>query len=409
MACHDLLILTQYFPPETGAPQNRLFELAKYFQRQGVRVSVLTAMPHYPRMQLDPAYQGQTFVHEMQGGIPVYRSWIYVTERKSIPFRLLNYFSFVGSSMLAGLTQVPRHTWILCESPPLFLGLAAMLLKRHWKAKLIFNVSDLWPESAEKLGLVTQPAFLKAAMLLEEQLYREADVITGQTQGIVANIAARFPRKRVYWLPNGADLHHYPADTVADQAWRQQVGIPSDALLILYAGVIGHAQGLEVIVGAAERLRHVPIHWVLLGHGPEKARLQALAQDLPQVHFLEPVGKAAMPGIVAASDVAVVPLRRLPLFEGAIPSKIFENLALAKPLLLGVEGEAHTLFIEQAQAGLAFTPEDPDSLAEQALKLFENPALRQQWGTNGQAYVTAHFDRAQIAQKFQHYLAGLAP
>lgn len=407
VACHDLLILTQYFPPETGAPQNRLFELAKHFQKQGVRVSVLTAMPHYPRMQLDPAYQGKTFVHEMQGGIPVYRSWIYVTERKSIPFRLLNYFSFVGSSLAAGLTQVPRHAWILCESPPLFLGLAALALQRRWRAKLIFNVSDLWPESAEKLRLVTQPAFLKAATLLEEQLYREADVITGQTQGIVANIHARFPRKPVYWLPNGADLHHYPVDTPADQPWRQQLGIPSEAMLALYAGVIGHAQGLEVILAAAERLRHVPIHWVLLGHGPEKARLQALAHDLPQVHFLEPVPKAAMPGIVAASDVAVVPLRRLPLFEGAIPSKIFENLALAKPLLLGVEGEAHRLFIDQGQAGLAFTPEDPDSLAQQALHLFENPALRLQLGYQGQTYVATHFDRAQIAHDFQAYLAAL--
>src|SRR5688500_12999889 len=124
-------------------------------------------------------------------GLQVHRSWIYVSKSKGIMKRLLNYFSFVFSSFFTGWFRLGKQDFILCESPPLFLGIAAYLLAKLKRSKFIFNVSDLWPESAEKLGLVTNKFFLGAATKLEEFLYRKADLITGQTQGIVKNIASR--------------------------------------------------------------------------------------------------------------------------------------------------------------------------------------------------------------------------
>lgn len=397
-----LVILTQYFPPEVGAPQNRLYELAVRLQKKGVEVTILTAMPNYPSMKIHEAYKGKWYVKETTEGMIIHRAWIFVTSSKGVVKRLMNYFSFVFTSFWIGLFKLPKHDFLLVESPPLFLGKTAYALSRLHGSKMIFNVSDLWPESAEKLGIVTNKTFLKTATILEEFLYQRAALITGQTQGICANIQSRFPKKQVYWLPNGVDIAYYDADKITTD-FREKNGFPNDAFLLLYAGIIGHAQGLEVILEAAELLKDQPkIQFLLLGSGPEKEKLIALKQSkhLQNVHFLDTVEKAQMPYIVAAVDAAVIPLKKLDLFLGAIPSKIFENLAMKKPIILGVEGEAKTLFIEQGKAGVAFEPENHNELAAAVLKLSQNPALCKEMGENGLTFVSAHFTRDLIAERF---------
>lgn len=397
-----LVILTQYFPPEVGAPQNRLYELAVRLQKKGIDVTILTAMPNYPSMKIHEAYKGKWYVKETTEGMTIHRAWIFVTSSKGVIKRLMNYFSFVFTSFWIGLFKLPKHDFLLVESPPLFLGKTAYALSRLHGSKMIFNVSDLWPESAEKLGIVTNKTFLKTATVLEEFLYKRAALVTGQTQGICANIQSRFPKKQVYWLPNGVDIAYYDADKITTD-FREKNGFSDDAFLILYAGIIGHAQGLEVILNAAELLKdQTNIQFLLLGSGPEKEKLVALkhTKHLQNVHFLDTVEKAQMPHIVAAVDAAVIPLKKLDLFLGAIPSKIFENLAMKKPIILGVEGEAKTLFIEQAKAGVAFEPENHNELAEAVLKLSQNPALCKEMGGNGLTFVSAHFTRDLIAEKF---------
>ncbi len=402
-----LLLLTQYFPPEVGAPQNRLFELAVRLQQRGIDVTVLTAMPNYPQMEIHAAYRGKKYHYEEMEGLHVHRSSVYVTKDRGIVKRLRNYFSFVWSSYWCGRSKLEKqYDYILCESPPLFLGISAWMLCRNKKAKLIFNVSDLWPESAEKLGLVTNKLFLGLARRLEEGLYKRSALITGQTQGIVADIKRRFPEKTVYWLPNGVDLRYYRHDA-QPQGWREKNGFAADDFLLLYAGIIGHAQGLEVILHAAARLKeHKNIHFLLLGSGPVKADLLVLKEQLQltNVTFIDTVPKSEMPAIVAASDAAVIPLRRLDLFKGAIPSKLFENLAMKKPIVLGVEGEAKELFIDEGKAGVFFTPESDEELAAAVLKLHQHPELRRELAENAFNYVREKFNRDTIAEGFYELL-----
>ena len=401
-----ILILTQYFPPEVGAPQNRLFELAVRLQQKGAEITVLTAMPNYPQMEIHQDYKGKFYSYEEMNGLKVHRSWIYVSKSKGIFKRLLNYFSFVKTSAWIGMFKLGKFDYILCESPPLFLGMTAYFLKKIKGAKLIFNVSDLWPESAEKLGLVTNKFFLKSATKLEEFLYRKSDLISGQTQGICKNISSRFPNKKVYWLPNGVDLSYYNNDTVVSN-WRTENNFQQDDFILLYAGIIGHAQGLEVIIKAAEKLKdHSKIKFILLGSGPEKEKLQHLKLELKteNVFFFDAVTKKEMPAIVSAIDVAVIPLKRLDLFKGAIPSKIFENLAMKKPVLLGVEGEAKDLFIDEGKCGLAFIPEDELDLATKTLQLFDNRSELNQLGENGYKYVEKKFTRDMIATNFWSFI-----
>ena len=372
----------------------------------GVNVTVLTAMPNYPQMKIYDGYEGKNYMYEEIEGIPVHRASIYLPKNKSIIQRLLNYFSFVYSSAQVGKNKIGDVDVILCESPPLFLGYSALYLKRKKKAKLIFNVSDLWPESAEKLGVVTNKWMLKLAYRLEEKLYRKSILVTGQTQGICKNINDRFPFVKTYWFPNGADISYYNPSTVSSD-WRKDNGFNANDVLFLYAGIIGLAQGLEIILSAAEKLMDQPsIKFILLGNGPEKEKLQVIKQEkkILNVYFFDSVSKTLMPKIVKACDAAIIPLLKLPLFLGAIPSKIFENLAMEKAVILAVDGEARELFVNQGKCALYSEPENVDDLIKNVLLLANDSLLRKELGKKGRTYVEQSFNRNTIAYNFHQEL-----
>ena len=397
-----ILILTQYFIPETGAPQSRLLQWAKQLSKKGASVEVLTAMPNYPEMKIHPAYRGKFCLTEEIGGIKIHRAWIYTGSGKGILPRLVNYFSFVFTSLLMGMFGTGKFDYVFCESPPLFLGITAYILKVIKGARLIFNVSDLWPESAEKLGLVTNRYFLGMAAYLERFPYRKSFLITGQTRGIVSNITSRFPQKNVFWFKNGADAAELES-IENDPCLREKLGFNADDFLLLYAGILGHAQGLEVLLQAAKQLSSKPaIKFLIMGSGPEKEKLVRMkeAESLGNVFFFDSRPKTEVIPYIHASDAALIPLKRLDLFKGAIPSKIFENLALKKPILLGVEGEAKELLIETGKAGLAFVPEDAADLASRVLYLYTHPQERKQFGINGYEYLQKEFNPEIIVNEF---------
>lgn len=400
-----ILFLTQYFPPEVGAPQNRLYELAIRLQNKGADVTVLTAMPNYPRMILIESYRRKFYCFENLDSLKVHRSYIFVKKSRSLFVRLLNYFSFVISSIIIGTFKIEKQDYIFCESPPLFLGISALILTKIKKAKLIFNVSDLWPESAEKLGLVRNKFLLNLSTNLEEYLYQKSYIITGQTQGIVKNISTRFPNKKVYWLKNGIDTKLF--ENVNDRQWRIEKGFSINDFLVLYAGILGYAQGLDVIFYAANILQDSSkIKFIIMGDGPEKERLQKLSDDLnlKNVLFMDPEPKKNMPFIIASMNASVVPLKKIDLFKGAIPSKIFEVLASKKPILLGVEGEAKDLFITEGKCGLSFIPENAEDLAKNIMELFNSPSLAENLGLNGFNYVSKNFNRNLISEEFWNLL-----
>ncbi|MGC6432943.1 MAG: glycosyltransferase family 4 protein [Crocinitomicaceae bacterium] len=400
-----ILFLTQYYPPEVGAPQNRLHELALRLKSKGAEVEVLTAMPNYPKMEIEESYRGGKIKEEYIDGIKVYRSGIFVSKSSSIIHRLLNYFSFVFTSYFKGRKLV-NYDFLLVESPPLFLGYSAMGLAKKLKAKLIFNVSDLWPESAEKLDLVSNKYLLKLAYDLEKRCYKKAKLVTGQTQGIVDDIKGRFPSKDVFWLPNGVDLEYYNPNQIKSD-FRLKNGFEASDLLFFYGGIIGHAQGLEVILEAANQLKDYPnIKFIVQGAGPEKERLLVLKEKLKldNVFFFNAVNKNEMPSILKGVDVALVPLKKLELFTGAIPSKIFEALAMEKALLLGVDGEAKKHFIDKADSGYFFEPENVKDLVDKIIKLEQNPEELKRKGQNGRAYVNEYFNRNNIATSFYEKL-----
>jgi glycosyltransferase involved in cell wall biosynthesis len=395
------LIVTQYYPPETGAPQNRLHSLALNLVKNGCEVEVLTAMPNYPKMEIFSDYQGESYLEEMIDGIKVHRTAIYVSKSKGVFKRLLNYFSFVLSSMRA-YRKLSDADYVICESPPLFLGISAFYITKRLKAKLIFNVSDLWPESAEKLEIVNNKFFLFLAYKLEGFLYNKSFLVTGQTQGIVENINQRFPKIPSLWQPNGIDKEVY--DVPVNTDWKKEYGIEGKNIYV-YAGIIGHAQGLDVIIKAKHWLMNNKpdllnrIDFVLIGDGPDKTRLLNINKELnTNIKFIPNTPKNKVLSMLKSCHGYVVPLKKLDLFLGAIPSKIFDALALSKPVLLGVDGEAKSLFIDQGKSGLYYEPDNHEALAKAIIELEENPLQSQEYGRLGNIFANKNFDRKIIAK-----------
>ena len=397
-----ILILTQYYPPEIGAPQNRLHEIAVRLKANNMEVDVLTAMPNYPKMEIFKDYQKGKIKNEIIDGVNVIRAKIYVSKSKSIVSRLLNYFSFVWSSYWRG-KSLGNYDYLMVESPPLFLGYGAMRLSKKLKAKMIFNVSDLWPESAEKLNIVSNKLLLKLAYKLEAKCYQKAHLITGQTMGIVQNIQSRFPKKNVHWLPNGVDVDFYNPTLIEKSGFRKKNGFSEDDIIFFYGGILGHAQGLSTLVNAAALCNtNQNIKIIIQGSGPQQMELIELNKKLKNqnVFFREPVSKSEMPGILKEIDVAIIPLKKLEIFLGAIPSKIFESLSMCIPLILGVDGEAKHHFINSANAGLFYEPEDEKDMAIKILQLAENETQRKEMGLNGRKYILDNFNRNDIAKNF---------
>jgi glycosyltransferase involved in cell wall biosynthesis len=402
----NITILTQYYPPETGAPQNRLHSLALNLKEQGHYIQVLTAMPNYPKSEIFPDYLGKTFVEENIDGVLVYRTRIYVSKKPGVLPRLRNYFSFVYSS-IANFKRLPKTELILIESPPLFLSWSAYYIARRWKANVVFNVSDLWPESAEKLNIVRNKLLLNLAYRLEAWSYKKATLVTGQTQGIVKNIESRFPKVICHWMPNGID--RFVFDSVTKESSKlEELGLANKKVFI-YAGIIGHAQSLDTLIRAAALVKHMPdFAMLIIGDGPVKSDLVALNKELNAgVHFLPNTPKFEVLGMVASAYSYIVPLKDLEIFRGAIPSKIFDPLAMGIPVLLGVDGECRDIFIDRAGAGWYFKPEDEASLAKAIQTALDNTADVQEFGAKGKSFVDEFFDRKNIAAEFMAKLEPL--
>jgi glycosyltransferase involved in cell wall biosynthesis len=390
-----IVIHTQYYPPEIGAPQTRLHELAIGLLQKEIRVTVLTAMPNYPQGRIYKGYKGwlQT---EYINGIQVIRTAIYPTQSTKMLPRLLNYFSFLFSSLLIGGNKIGNADFVLTESPPLFLGLAGLLLSRWKHAKWIFNISDLWPESVVELGLLRRESLsYKLSSMLEKFLYKNAWVVTGQSKTILEYLQKRFPNLHTYHLPNGVDTQYFRPDDEQPK---------NERFHIMYAGLHGLAQGLDQILKAAQKLPPTEqVDFTFIGDGPEKKQLAQMAKDqnLNHIRFLDPVSKDKIPSILQEADALVVPLKVQ--LTGAVPSKLYEAMAMGKPVILIAASEAAAI-VNGAGCGVVVQPGDIDGLVSAIAGLKSDPPKIKQMGLNSRRAAVQKYDRANIINKFSKFL-----
>jgi glycosyltransferase involved in cell wall biosynthesis len=393
-------MLTQYFPPESGAAQVRLKELAKGLQRNGHKVTVVTAFPNHPSGVIPPEYRGHWRMKDEVDGVPVWRTWIYPVQRGRFWKRLLNYFSFVFSSFW-GLSKSGKQDILFFESPPLFLGITALVYGWFTRTRIIMNISDLWPESAVALGLVNSRWMIRMAEGLEKLLYRKAWKISCQTEGICASLLERgVPKTKVTFLPNGVNLELFaPRDR--DMEMARKLGLQEEDFVLIYAGTMGYAQGLESVIKTAELIQdQTDIKFLFVGDGTEKPMLEDLVKEkaLNNVRFVDFQPVQEMPRYFSLASASIVPLKKNKLFEGARPSKMFPALGSEVPVIYSGEGEAAQLVLSSG-GGVVVEPENSQDLARAIRALKDNPE-RREMGKKGRQFVEKHYAWTEIIRNW---------
>ncbi len=371
--------------------------MATWLERRGFQVEVLTALPNYPQGRIHDDYRRRLYVVEELQGLRVVRTPVYPSRDAGLVKRMANYLSFVASSMFFGLFLTRRADVIICESPPLFLGISAVFLKVFKRCRLIFNVSDLWPESASRMGVHDRKFFIWLATKLERACYRASDAATAQSPGIVRGIQQKQPDAVVELIPNGCDCETFHPDR-RNEDFRRQHGV-EEKIVVGYAGLVGLAQGLNILIELAEQFRDDDrVSFLIAGDGPEREQieLEMRSRNLQNFIFTGWMSKQDMPRTVASFDIAFIPLRYF--IPGALPSKIYEAMASQVPIVLAAEGDPRELLL-RAEAGVAVNYNDPDEIVTAIRRLVDESALRKQLGINGREYVLQHHQRPAIAAK----------
>ncbi len=394
-----VLFLTHYYPPELGAAPARIAALAHGLADRGLDVSVHTGFPHYPSGTIAAPYRNHALLREREGPVRVLRSVVYPAANRGFYRRLADHTGFAAGALATSRAAGPIDV-VVAETPPLFTAAAGACYARLKRARLVLNVSDLWPESAIELGALGNGPAAGAAHSLARLCYRRAALITAPTSGIVGALSGR-PEAigKVVHVPPAVDVERFESIPLSPPA-------PDAPLRVLYAGTLGMAQGARTLIQAAALAGPYIVELTIAGEGPDapalRAEIRALA--LSNVRMLGAVPSEQIRDLYEGADAGVVPLRDRPVFAGALPTKLFEVLAAGRPAIVAARGEAAELVLG-ARAGLAVAPEDPQALAGAFAQLHAGPAEALAMGERGREKAR-EFDRSAAVERWYELLTG---
>lgn len=393
----EILFLTDNFPPEVNAPASRTYEHACVWVALGHRVTVVTCVPNFPKGHVYSGYRNKLWQREQMDGIKVVRVWSYIAANKGFFKRTLDFISYSISSFIAGLFL--KADVIVATSPQFFTALAGRTLS-YWKRRpWIMEVRDLWPESIKTVGAMTDNAFIRYFEWEESRCYRSAQKIVVVTDSFKQTLISRgIPASKIDVVKNGVDRTMF-IPIKKDEVLCRELGLQGKRI-IGYIGTHGMAHRLDFILECARQLQSENnVHFLFIGAGAEKQHLLQLKEtwNLSNVTMLDSVPKSDVKRYISILDVALINLKRSPLFTTVIPSKIFENASMQIPILMGVEGEAKDI-ISQYGAGLCFRPEDQDDFLNKLNHLLNDSDCYQKC-KEGCARLAADFDRRVLAKK----------
>ena len=320
---------------------------------------MITGAPNFPTGRVHDGYRNGPYLVEEVDGIRVVRVWTYVAPNKGRFRRSFDYLSFMLSSFPAALIQ-ERPDVVIGTSPQLLTTVSAWAAARIRRVPFVFELRDLWPESISAVEAVSNERVLRAIARLANFLYQRADMIVSVTESFVEILKARgIPASRLAVIRNGVNLSEFTPGP-RDNGFRAEAGIDADDFVATYVGTLGMAHGLASVIETAELTRDEPIHYLFVGEGAERAGLESEVErrGLRNVTFLGGQPRERIPIILNASDVVLVHLKDDPLFDTVIPSKIFEAMAVAKPLVHAVKGESARI-VTNAGAGVISSPDPP--------------------------------------------------
>jgi glycosyltransferase involved in cell wall biosynthesis len=399
----NILILTEAFPPEIRSASHLLYELAESLIEKGFKATVITRFPKDYVSKIDKKYRGKLYLREEMGRINVIRLNSFSFLRHIPLIRGLSQFILSGLLVIGGIIS-GRQDIILAYSPPLPLGISAYLLYKIKKAPFIFNVQDIFPQSVIDLGLLKSKVLIKISEAMEKFIYKKARYITVHSEGNRENIISKKVNpEKVIIIHNWVDTDLIRPFKTKDNNFRKKNNLNSK-FVVSFAGVMGFAQGLDIVISCAELLKsYKDILFLLVGDGVKKEGLMKKTKDmqLNNIKFLPPQSKEIYPSILYASDICLVTLDKS-VKTPVVPAKLLNIMASDCPVVasMNLKGDAPKI-IRDAKCGYCVEADDADGFSKAILKLYNNPKLRDEFGMNGRKYAVKHFSRKVCIEKYE--------
>ncbi len=410
-----ILYVSQYFPPEMGAPAARAAELAQHWAEAGHDVSILTGFPNHPTGVVPPEWRSRLHrlvYREKTGRVDVFRTWLWPLPNRKAHERMRNYASFCMSAGLRGL-GIPSPDVIIATSPQLLVGLSGWWLSFAKRVPFVFEVRDLWPESLIAVGAGDGQSLLhKTLSGLANFLYQRSDHIVVVSPAFKEHLIKHrhVPSEKISIVQNGVETSLFaPSSWDANRRLRQRIGADGK-FLVCYVGTMGWAHGLETLLDAATQLltQNPNVLFILIGEGADKERIKSIAQSrgLNNIRFFDQQPRETIPAFISASDACLVLLKKTDVFKTVIPTKMLEFMSCARPVILGVDGQARQI-VEEAGAGIAIEPESSPALVQAIHQLAADPELGHALGQRGREYILRNLSRRQTADTYLRVLEEL--
>jgi len=405
-----ILYISQYYPPEMGAPAARVSELARYWVRAGHAVSVLTGFPNHPDGVVRPEYRKhfrRLVSRETVDGVQLVRTWLLPFPNRKSYERMLNYSSFCVSAAVTG-SFLERPDVVIATSPQLLVGLSGWWAAKTKGVPFVLEVRDLWPESLAAVGVGNADSALHRGLRkVAGFLYRNADHIVVVSPAFRERLVDRWqvPAAKISVVQNGVDTQLFAPR--GDSGIRHQLNADGK-FVVSFIGTMGLAHGLETVIAAAEGLEQAApdVKFVLLGEGADRQRITAMAEAkrLKNICFVPQQPRERIPAYIAASDACLVVLRKSEVFETVIPTKMLEFMSCGRAVILGVQGQAKEI-LERSRGGVCVDPENAEDLSNAILRLRRQPQFCEALGCNGREYIVKNLSRERTAAEYLSILS----
>ena len=358
-----ILFLTDNFPPEVNAPATRTYEHCVKWIELGHKVTVITCFPNFPKGKVFEGYTNKLYQKENIDGITVIRVWSYITENNGFVKRIIDYISYALTSFLFGLFV--KTDLIIATSPQFFTAVSGRILSFLKGKPWVMEVRDLWPDSIAAVGSMNKSSIpFRILKKIEHHLYLSASKIVVVTDSFKKYVIKdhQITTEKVGVFKNGVLISNFKKPKPNDvMTLKESLGL-KNKIVISYLGTHGLSHGLKFILESISKISNPDLHFLFIGDGAEKQNLIKYSKTLHSKNFtfIESVTKSEIPLYIDISDYSLVNLKKSDEFKNVIPSKIFENIAMYKPILLGVEGESKKL-IDDYEVGVCFEPENKES------------------------------------------------
>jgi len=402
-----ILLIHQYFLEKDDGGGSRFNEMTRIWASQGHEITVMAGMVHYANGKKSSKYKGKWFKkeNEFYSGVNVLRCHVSESYNANFIGRLWAYFSFVFSGIWGGLFKLNKiHDVIIATSPPLFVGIIAIVLSFFKRIPFVFEVRDLWPESAIDTGVIKNNYIIKFSYWFEKYLYKKAKLINVLTPAFYKALLEKkgVPEKKMIIIPNAADfsISDNLLETFNSNKFRREIDIEND-FVITYVGAHGVANGLDQILNTAEYLKDTNVLFLLIGSGMQKSNLikKAKEKTLKNVRFLDPVPKKEVLKYILASDMGASVLMKNDTFKTVYSNKTFDYMSCKKPILMAIDGVSREL-VEKANAGSFVEPENPEDFEKKIRFYLNNPEKLKVEGENGYKFAKENFDRNVLAKRY---------